>query len=64
MQVILSCGGGQYGGSATLNIKIRPLVQNIQTEQDAAKYFVLILATRELVVPLASDQVGEIDTVN
>ena len=55
--MILSCGGDQYGHLDTMNVKIHPLFQDMSTEQAVVKSLVPILATRELVAPLASDPI-------
>ena len=46
-----------YGHLDTLNVKIRPLFQILLTEQDVARSLVPILATRELVAPLANNPI-------
>ena len=53
--MIPSCQEDQYGCLDILNVKIRPLVQILKTKQDVARSLVPILATRELVAPLAND---------
>ena len=55
VQVILSCGGDQYGHLDTLNVKIRPLYLILFTEQDGARSLVPISATKEALAPLAND---------
>ena len=52
--MILSCWGDQYSHLSTVNIKVHPLIfQILFTEQDVARSLVPILATKELVAPLA-----------
>ena len=57
LQLVLSCWGDQYGRLDTLNIKIHQLFQILQTEQDVARSLFPILATRELVTPLANNPI-------
>ena len=57
MQMIPSCQEDQYGCLDILNVKICPLVQILKTKQDVARSLVPILATRELVAPLATNPI-------
>ena len=55
--MILACWRDQYGCLDTFNINICPLFQILKTKQDVARSLVPILATRELVAPLATNPI-------
>ena len=57
LQIILSCQGDQYSHIDTLNVKIHPLFQIQKTKQDVARSLVPILASTELVAPIANNPI-------